>query len=120
MRKLLNFALLFSLTFFPHSYAGLFFFSQGSYLVSTQLDKIFLPAAGTAAVGPVNVTTHHYNKYRNGANLQETILNANNVNVRQFGKLFSRPVDGFIYAQPLYAAQISIPGQGVRNVVYVA
>jgi uncharacterized protein (TIGR03437 family) len=120
MRKLLNFALLFSLTFFPHSYAGLFFFSQGSYLVSAQLDKIFLPAAGTAAVGPVNVTTHHYNKYRNGANLQETILNANNVNVRQFGKLFSRPVDGFIYAQPLYAAQISIPSQGVRNVVYVA
>ena len=37
-----------------------------------------------------------------------------------FGKLFTLPVDGQIYAQPLYQKNVSIPGQGVHNVVFVA
>ncbi len=68
----------------------------------------------------VNVLTQHNDNARTGANLKETILNTSNVSANQFGKVFSRSVDGQIYAQPLYVSQVSIPGQGVRNVVYVA
>lgn len=42
------------------------------------------------------------------------------MNVNQFGKIFSLTVDGQVYAQPLYVPSVSIPGQGVHNVVYVA
>ena len=39
----------------------------------------------------------------------------------QFGKLFSYPVDGYIYGQPLYLANVDHSrSQGVHNVVYVA
>ena len=43
-----------------------------------------------------------------------------NVNVNSFGKLFSHPVDGFIYGQPLYLGNVDIPDRGRHNVVYVA
>src|SRR5437773_9551039 len=69
--------------------------------------------------GVARVLTQHNDNSRTGANLNETILNTSNVNVNQFGKLFSRIVDGQIYAQPLYVPGVNI-GQGVHNVVYVA
>lgn len=64
--------------------------------------------------------THHNDNSRTGANLSETTLNTSNVNVNTFGKLFTRSVDGQIYAQPLYVPNVAIPGQGTHNVVYVA
>ncbi|MEA5504937.1 DUF4347 domain-containing protein [Halotia wernerae UHCC 0503] len=67
-----------------------------------------------------NVTTQHNDNNRTGADLNEPLLNTTNVNANQFGKLFSRPVDGSIYAQPLYLANVNIPNQGTHNVVYVA
>jgi hypothetical protein len=72
------------------------------------------------AVSQVQVTTNHNDVARTGANLSETILNTASVNGSTFGKLFSRPVDGEIYAQPLYLSDVSIAGQGTHNVVYVA
>jgi hypothetical protein len=42
------------------------------------------------------------------------------VNVNTFGKLFSRTVDGQVYAQPLYVPNLSLGGGATRNVVYVA
>src|SRR5439155_21436410 len=47
----------------------------------------------------VSVLTQHNNNSRTGANLNETVLNTFNVNVNQFGKFFTRSVDGDIYAQ---------------------
>lgn len=64
--------------------------------------------------------TYHNDNARDGQNQQEIVLNPSNVNVAQFGKLFSYPVDGQVYAQPLYVANVSIPGQGFHNVLYVA
>ena len=67
-----------------------------------------------------SVTTYRNNLARSGENLTETILTPANVNQAQFGKIFSRPVDGQLYAQPLYLPSVAIPGKGVHNVVFVA
>jgi hypothetical protein len=67
-----------------------------------------------------NVTTYHNDNARTGQNVQETILTPSNVNTTNFGKLFSQAIDDYPYAQPLYVANVSIPNQGVHNVVYVA
>src|SRR5262250_1202882 len=80
----------------------------------------FCTATYSFALAPVNILTGNYDNQRTNANLQETILTTANVNPNSFGKIGSFPVDGQIYAQPLYAAGIQIPGKGTRNVVYVA
>jgi hypothetical protein len=53
-----------------------------------------------------------------GANTRETYLNVTNVTVSRFGKLFSLPVDGDVYAQPLYWGGLKL--KGASNVVFVA
>lgn len=55
-----------------------------------------------------------------GANTAETVLNTANVGPGKFGRLFSLPVDGQVYAQPLYVPGVPIPGQRNYNVLYVA
>jgi hypothetical protein len=66
------------------------------------------------------VSTAQYDNARTGANLHETVLAPSNVNVREFGKLFAYPVDGDVYAQPLYLPDVNIPGTGVRNLLLIA
>lgn len=64
------------------------------------------------------VLTYHNDDARDGAYTQEVTLMPSNVNSTTFGKLFSYPVDGQIYAQPLFMPQVSIAG-GTHDVVYV-
>ena len=71
------------------------------------------------SLGQVSVLTQHNDTSRTGQNLQETILNTSTVNVANFGKLFSLPVAGNIFAQPLYVPDLTIGG-ATHNVVYVA
>jgi hypothetical protein len=84
---------------------------QGSVTGSTNLT--------VTAATQVNVTTSQYNNQRTAVNNKETILTLSNVNSTNFGKLFSQPVDGNVFAQPLYVANVTING-AVHNVVYVA
>ena len=66
----------------------------------------------------VNVLTANGNNDRANANLQESLLAPATVNATSFGKLGSFPVDGQVYAQPLYVSGLQYSGS-VRNVVYV-
>jgi hypothetical protein len=75
-----------------------------------------LPASVAAQV---NILTNRYDPQRTGANLAETVLTAGNVTAARFGKLYSYPVDGAVYAQPLYVSGVTIDGVA-RNVLYVA
>jgi len=77
-----------------------------------------LPPAGAQTF--TGVLTQHNDNGRTGQNLNETILTPQNVSSSTFGKVFSYSVDGQIYGQPLYVPNVSIPGQGTHNVVYVA
>ena len=76
--------------------------------------------AAPAASGQVSVWTYHNNNHRDGANLNETILNPTNVNPAAFGKLFYYQVDGYVYAQPLYVPNVAMTGQGTHNVLFIA
>jgi len=72
------------------------------------------------ASGQVAITTYHNDNFRSGLNLDETTLTPANVNAASFGKLFTYPVDGQVYAQPLYVPGLTIAGKGTHNVVFVA
>jgi hypothetical protein len=62
---------------------------------------------------------HHNDRARDGDNAQEYALTPANVNTRSFGKLFSCRVDGAIYAQPLWAANLHVNGAS-HNVTFAA
>src|SRR5690349_20946255 len=68
---------------------------------------VILLSAGSAAV-QVSVTTSRGNNQRTNVNSNETILTPANVNTTSFGKLFSQPVDGYVFALPLYVANLMI------------
>ncbi len=70
-----------------------------------------------------NITNYHVDQSSTGQNLSETILTPSNVNSSQFGKLATVPLDGQVYAQPLYVANVPISTgavQGSHNVVFAA
>lgn len=65
------------------------------------------------------VYTYHDDLARDGANRQEYALTPADVDASSFGKLFSCPVDGAIYSQPLWVSHLQVDGKS-RNVVFVA
>jgi hypothetical protein len=77
-------------------------------------------ATSPTAPAPVNVLTFHNDNLRSGRNRQETLLRLSNVNSNTFGKLFSFPVDGYVYAEPLYVSKPEVPGLVTYNLVFVA
>ena len=66
------------------------------------------------------VLTYHNDSARTGQNLTEIALTPSNVNINQFGKLFSQPVDGQMYAQPLYVPNVAMRANGNHNVIFAA
>ncbi len=74
-----------------------------------------------SARAQVSVTTYHNDNARTGQNLSETVLTPANVNVNQFGKLYSGSValDSWASAQPLYVPNLLF-GSTPHNTVFVA
>ena len=68
----------------------------------------------------LDVTTYHYDNFLSGWNNQESSLTTAKVGNRDlFGQLFSQPVDGYVYATPLYRKEVPIGG-AAHNVAFVA
>ena len=99
--------------------------------VGTRYGSLSISTAATSTAPTVSLTgtgngplagvfTQRYDNGRTGANTQEVILTPSNITESQFGKLFSLPVDGQVYAQPLYMENVSIPSQGAHNVIFIA
>jgi hypothetical protein len=80
----------------------------------------FLTVAPWALAQMTDVLTYHNDNARTGQALHEEILTPANINTNRFGKLWVLPTDGKVDAQLLYAAGVSIPGNGVHNVLVVA
>jgi len=67
----------------------------------------------------VSVLTQHNDNTRSGWNDNEIALTTSNVNVQQFGAVFTLTVDDQVYAQPLVVGHVLI-GSFYHNVVYIA
>jgi hypothetical protein len=72
------------------------------------------------------VYTHHYDPQRTGQNLKEYALSPSTLSSSTFGVLFSCSVNengtvaGYVYAQPLYVASLTMSDGKKHNVVFVA
>ncbi len=74
--------------------------------------------AHAAAAANQAVTTYKYNNAHSGSDANETTLTTANVNTATFGKRVTYPVDGQVYAQPLYLPNLTIGG-AVHNVAFI-
>src|SRR5262252_915957 len=91
-----------------------------SGLISILLTLIGPCVVPGRSVAQTPILTWHYDNLRSGANTNEVVLTPGNVNYKSFGKLSTKPVDGYVVAQPLYVPRLNIAGQGPHNVVFVA
>lgn len=94
--------------------AGVYTVTATSVTDATQSAVITIGVSDLAGV-----YTYHGDAARDGANTHEYALTPANVNTTSFGKLFSCSVDGAVYAQPLWAANINFGGTQ-HNVLLIA
>jgi chitodextrinase len=90
-----------------------------SVTASSLGNAVYTASAAIAVTDLGGITTYHGDLARTGQNLREYALTPATVASAQFGKRWSCPVDGSIYAQPLYVANLAIAG-GTHNVLFVA
>jgi hypothetical protein len=88
-------------------------------IVATSVANATQSATAVAAVTDLSgVFTYHNDQSRDGANVQEYALAPANVTAGKFGKVASCAVDGAIYGQPLWVANVTLGGKR-HNVVFV-
>ncbi len=95
--------------------------TAGVYTI-TATSKADATRSAVASVGVTDlagVTTWRNDRAHSGVNSQEYALTPQNVRSSEFGKLFSCPVDGWVFAQPLWMADVRISGER-HNLVFVA
>ena len=94
----------------------------GSHTVraTSQSDGTTSASVTAIVTNYAGVFTYHNDNARNGLNSSEIALTPANVNYHQFGKRFTYAVDAYVYAQPLYVANVNVPNKGFHNLVYVA
>jgi hypothetical protein len=88
--------------------------------ILTALSGVLLSSVPGGAWAQVAVLTQHNDNGRTGANTKESALAPYNVNLSQFGKLFTYTLNDQTYSQPLYVPHLtmSVDGQ-MHNVVFV-
>jgi uncharacterized protein (TIGR03437 family) len=67
-----------------------------------------------------SVVTYHNDNARTGQYLNEILLTPKGLKAGSFEKRYLFPLDGAVYAQPLYLSRVKIPGKGFHNVLFVA
>src|SRR5450432_1002866 len=95
--------------------------SAGSHTV-TATSVADTTKSATATIGVTDlsgITTYHYDLARDGVNSQEFALTTTSVRATRFGKLFSCPVDGAVYTEPLWLPALNVNG-AVHNVIFLA
>ncbi len=95
--------------------------SPGVYTI-TGTSKADVTKSASAVIGVTDLSgvgTWRNDNSRSGVNSQEYALTPQNVSTSTFGKLFSCAVDGQVFAQPLWVANVSVGGKQ-HNVVFVA
>ena len=89
-------------------------------ITATSVANAAVSASSSVAVTDLaGVYMHHNDVQRTGQNLQEYALTPANVGSSAFTKLFSCPTDGYVYAQPLWVANLTVGGVN-RNVLFLA
>jgi hypothetical protein len=101
-------------TFTAPAVAGVYTITATSGAGSGQSASITVGVTDLAGV-----YTYHNDLARDGTNTHEFALTPANVKTASFGKLFSCTVDGAVFAQPLWVANLSIAGKR-HNVILVA
>jgi Putative Ig domain len=101
-------------TFTAPSAAGVYTITAKSVTDITASSSITVGVTDLAGV-----YTYHNDLARDGVNGQEYALTTSSVSTSTFGKLFACTVDGAIYAQPLWVANLTV-NSAKHNVVFVA
>jgi hypothetical protein len=97
--------------------------TPGNHSVTAQVAGGTMSLAVTVAVTDLDgVFTHHNDNARTGQNVKEYALSPSTVSATTFGKLFSCTLDapGYVYAEPLYVANLTMNDGKKHNVVFVA
>jgi len=102
--------------------------AAGAHIITASLkaNPAVIGAATAQVTDLAGVFTWRNDNSRSGVNAKELVLTpgtqaqAGTVAPATFGKLFSCSVDGEAYAQPVYAANLSLADKSVHNVVIAA
>jgi hypothetical protein len=78
------------------SEAGTYTLFASNYLGVTNSSPAVLTVLPVPNPSALNVLTYHNDNTRQGANTNEVLLTLANVNVHNFGRLITYPVDGYI------------------------